>query len=210
VALARALARDPDVLLLDEPLSALDSHTRATVRGELHDLLAELGLPVILVTHDFEDAATLADRVGVMVDGRLLQLATPGELVAAPGDPFVARFTGANLVPGAASAAAGGLTEVVLDAGGTMWSTDAVSGRVALTVYPWEIALSRIVPEDSAVNHLRAPIARITSLGNRARVAVGPLVAEVTTASVDRLALREGEPVVASFKATAARLLPLA
>ncbi|HKY25638.1 MAG TPA: ABC transporter ATP-binding protein [Gaiella sp.] len=210
VALARALARDPDVLLLDEPLSALDSHTRATVRGELHDLLGELGLPVVLVTHDFEDAATLADRVGVMVDGRLLQVGTPGELVAAPGDPFVARFTGANLVPGAATSGAGSLTEVVLDAGGTMWSTDAVSGRVALTVYPWDIALSRTIPEDSAVNHLRAPIARITSLGNRARVAVGPLVAEVTTASVERLGLREGEPVVASFKATAARLLPLA
>jgi molybdate transport system ATP-binding protein len=210
VALARALARAPDVLLLDEPLSALDSHTRATVRGELHDLLAELGLPVILVTHDFEDAATLADRVGVVVDGRLLQVGTPSELVAAPRDPFVARFTGANLVPGAATPDPRGLTEVVLDAGGTMWSADTVSGRVALTVYPWEVALSRDVPDDSAVNHLRAPIARITPLGNRARVAVGPLVAEVTTASVERLALRVGEPVVASFKATAARLLPLA
>ena len=210
VALARALARDPDVLLLDEPLSALDSHTRATVRGELHDLLAELGLPVILVTHDFEDAATLADRVGVIVDGRMLQLGTPGELVAAPRDPFVARFTGANLVPGAAVPDPGGLTEIVLDAGGVMWSTDSVAGRVALTVYPWDVALSREVPDDSAVNHVRAPITRITPLGNRARVAVGPLVAEVTTASVERLALRVGEPVVASFKATAARLLPLA
>ena len=198
------------MLLLDEPLSALDSHTRATVRGELHDLLAELGLPVILVTHDFEDAATLADRVGVIVDGRLLQVGTPSELVAAPRDPFVARFTGANLVPGAAAPDPRGLTEVVLDAGGTMWSTDAVSGRVAVTVYPWDVSLSREVPDDSAVNHLRAPIARITPLGNRARVAVGPLVAEVTTASVERLALRVGEPVVASFKATAARLLPLA
>jgi molybdate transport system ATP-binding protein len=210
VALARALARNPDVLLLDEPLSALDSHTRATVRGELHDLLAELGLPVILVTHDFEDAATLADRVGVVVEGRVRQVGTPSELVAAPSDPFVARFTGANLVPGAATPDARGLTEVVLDVGGTMWSVDPVAGRVALTVYPWEVALSRNVPDDSAVNHLRAPIARITPLGNRARVAVGPLVAEVTTASVERLALRVGEPVVASFKATAARLLPLA
>jgi molybdate transport system ATP-binding protein len=210
VALARALARDPDVLLLDEPLAALDAHTRAAVRGELHELLAELGLPVILVTHDFEDAATLADRVGVVVDGRLLQIGTPSELVAAPRDPFVARFTGANLVPGAAVAARGGLTEVVLDAGGTMWSTDEGAGRVALTVYPWEIALSHDAPVDSAINHLRAPIARITPLGNRARVVVGPVVAEVTTASVERLALRVGDPVVASFKATAARLLPLA
>ena len=210
VAVARALARRPRALLLDEPLSALDSHTRAAVRGELRDLLATLGLPVILVTHDFEDAATLADRVGVLVDGGLRQLGTPAELMAAPVDPFVARFTGANLVPGVVLGEADGLTEVALDTGGTMWSSDILAGRVALTVYPWEVSLSHGVPDDSAVNHVRAPIGRITTLGNRARIAVGPLVAEVTTASVERLGLREGEPVVASFKATAARLLPLA
>jgi molybdate transport system ATP-binding protein len=210
VALARALARRPRVLLLDEPLSALDAHTRGSVRSELRGLLAGLGLPVVLVTHDFEDAATLADRVGVLVDGRLRQLGTAAELVAAPVDPFVARFTGANLVRGTTVGPNGGLTEVVLDGGGTMWSSDTLSGRVAVAVHPWEISLSRAVPEDSAVNHVRAPIASITTLGNRARVAVGPLVAEVTAASVDRLALREGEVVVATFKATAARLVPIA
>ena len=210
VAVARALARDPSVLLLDEPLSALDAHTRAGVRGELHDLLAGLGLPVIVVTHDFEDAATLADRVGAIVEGKLRQVGSAADLVAAPVDPFVATFTGANLVAGFAARGADGLTEVVLDTGGTVWSTDDAAGRVVLTVYPWEVALSLDEPHDSAVNHLRAPIARITALGNRARVAVGPLVAEVTTASVERLALREGQQVVASFKATAARLLPLA
>ena len=210
VALARALARDPQVLLLDEPLSALDAHTKTTVRAELHDLLSQLDIPVLLVTHDFEDAATLADRVGVLVDGRMRQVGTPAELVTAPVDPFVARFTGANLVPGTVLGESNGLTEVVLDTGGSMWSSDTLAGRVALSVYPWEVSLSRDVPADSAVNHLRAPISRITTLGNRARVAVGPRVAEVTTASVERLALREGEPVVASFKATAARLLPLA
>jgi len=210
VALARALARRPRVLLLDEPLSALDAHTRSTVRAELRELLAGLGLPVVLVTHDFEDAATLADRVGVLVEGRLLQLGTPAELVAAPVDPFVARFTGANLVRGTSTGPSGGLTEVVLDAGGTMWSTDALRGRVAIAVHPWEISLSRTAPDDSAVNHLRAPIASITSLGNRARIAVGPLVAEVTATSVERLGLREGDVVVASFKATAARLVPFA
>jgi len=210
VALARALARRPRVLLLDEPLSALDAHTRGAVRAELRELLAGLGLPVVLVTHDFEDAATLADRVGVLVEGSLLQLGTPAELVAAPVDPFVARFTGANLVRGTSTGTSGGLTEVVLDVGGTMWSTDAVRGRVAIAVHPWEISLSRTAPDDSAVNHLRAPIASITSLGNRARVAVGPLVAEVTASSVERLGLREGDVVVASFKATAARLVPFA
>ena len=112
VGLARALARDPAILLLDEPVSALDAHTRAGVRVELQELLGDLGLPALLVTHDFEDAAALADRVGVIVDGRVLQMGSPGELVEAPANPFVASFTGGNLMPGVARSAHGGLTEV--------------------------------------------------------------------------------------------------
>jgi molybdate transport system ATP-binding protein len=209
VALARALARGPAVLLLDEPLSALDAHTRGVVRAELADLLGELRLPTLLVTHDFEDAAALADRIGVLVEGRILQLAPAAELVAAPSDAFVASFTGANLVHGNARPGPDGLTEIVLDDGGIAWSSDQGSGRVAVAVYPWEIAVARAEPSDSAVNHVRGEIRSLVSLGNRVRVRVGPLTAEITAASAERLALREGEPVVASFKATAARLVPL-
>jgi molybdate transport system ATP-binding protein len=207
VALARALARDPGVLLLDEPLSALDAHTRRRVRGELRDVLGELGLPTLIVTHDFEDATSLADRVGVLVDGRLLQVGSPSELVAAPADAFVAGFTGANLLRGVASASSNGLTEVALDAGFTAYSVDEARGRVALAVYPWEVSVAREAADDSAVNHLRAPIASIVTLGNRARVRIGPVTAEVTTQSAERLGLHEGKVVVASFKATGARLL---
>jgi ABC-type sulfate/molybdate transport systems ATPase subunit len=196
-------------LLLDEPLSALDTHTRDAVRSELRELLGTLGLPTLLVTHDFEDAATLADRVGVLVEGRILQLDTAAALVGAPADPFVASFTGAALLPGVAVAGTAGLTEVTLDAGGTVLSTDAARGRVAVAVYPWEVSLSHAVPDDSAVNHLRAPILSLVSLGNRVRARVGPVTAEVTAASAERLGLREGNVVVATFKATAARLLPL-
>ena len=210
VALARALARRPDVLLLDEPLSALDTHTRRAVRAELHEFLRELRMPTLLVTHDFEDAATLADRVGVLVEGRVLQLGSPQDLVGSPSDPFVASFTGANLLQGIAAPGRNGLTEVTLDSGGQVWTTDSGSGRVAVAVYPWEVALARETPDDSAVNHLRAPVSSIVSLGNRVRVRVGPLTAEVTASSVERLALGEGEVVVASFKATGARLLPYA
>jgi ABC-type sulfate/molybdate transport systems ATPase subunit len=210
VALARALARDPGVLLLDEPLSALDAHTRAGVRAELQELLRDLGLPVLLVTHDFEDAAALADRVGVLVDGRLLQAAPPADLLATPADAFVASFTGANLLNGVAAPAPGGLTEVALDGGGVAHSVDAAAGRVALAVYPWEVSVAREQPDDSAVNHVRAPIVSLVRLGNRVRVRIGPLTAEITAASADRLALREGEVAVASFKASGARLLPRA
>jgi molybdate transport system ATP-binding protein len=210
VALARALARDPRVMLLDEPLSALDSRTRAAVRGELHQFLRETGLPTVLVTHDFEDAAALADRIGVVSDGRLLQVGTVEELLAAPADAFVAGFTGANLLSGNAERAGDGLTAVVLDQGGVMYTTEEGKGRVALAVYPWEVSLSHELPSDSTVNHLRASVLSVVSLGNRARVRIGPLVAEVTSASAERLALREGDAIVASFKATASRLLPLA
>jgi molybdate transport system ATP-binding protein len=209
VALARALAREPGVLLLDEPLSALDAHTKDSIRAELRDLLAGSGLPTLLVTHDFEDAAALADRVGVLVDGELRQIGSPGDLVAAPADPFIASFTGATLLHGVAVRGANGLTEVALDSGGSVWTTDSGSGRVAVALHPWDVSIARQAGDDSAVNDIRAPIASIVPLGNRVRIRVGPLVAEVSASSVDRLALREGETVVATFKATAARLLPL-
>jgi ABC-type sulfate/molybdate transport systems ATPase subunit len=207
VGLARALARDPGVLLLDEPMSALDTHTRAGVRAELRRTLDELDLPVLLVTHDFQDAAVLADRVGVLVGGRLLQVGTPGELVASPSDAFVASFTGANVLAGRARREANGLTAVTVDDGSVLFSVDEADGPVHVAVYPWEVSIAREAPDDSALNHVRGPIVSVVPVGNRARVQVGPLVGEVTTASVERLGLEEGDLVVASFKAAATRLV---
>ena len=208
VALARALARDPRVLLLDEPLSALDAHTKSTVRAELRALLRELRLPTLLVTHDFEDAAVLAERVGVIVDGKLVQIDTPQALVAAPASPFVASLTGANLLEGNARPH-GDLAEVVLDDGTTVYSTDAETGRVGIVIYPWEITVSQHPPADSALNHLRGAITSLVTVDNRVRVQIGLLTAETSRESAQRLDLAEGVEVVASFKATATRLLPL-
>ena len=208
-ALARAVARNPKALLLDEPLAALDAQTRAAVRGELRELLAGLELPTVLVTHDYEDAAALAGRVGVLVEGRIVQEGTPAELIAAPATPFVADFVGANLLLGNASARPDGLTDVTLDDGTRIVSADGARGRVGVVVYPWEVAVARALPEDSTLNHVRAPIASLVPVGNRVRVRVGPLTAEITAASGSRLELREGEPAVASFKATGTRLVPL-
>jgi molybdate transport system ATP-binding protein len=207
VGLARALARDPDVLLLDEPLSALDAHTRAGVRAELRAILERLYLPVLLVTHDFHDAAILADRVGVLVDGRLLQVGAPTELIAGPADAFVASFTGANVLAGHALPGPGGLTRVALGDGTVLYSVDEADGPVDVAVYPWEVAIARHPPDDSALNHIRGPITSLVHIGNRARIQVGPLVGEVTITSVERLELMQGEPVVASFKAAATRLV---
>jgi ABC-type sulfate/molybdate transport systems ATPase subunit len=211
VALARALARDPGVLLLDEPLSALDANTKATVRGELQELLHEFALPTIVVTHDFEDAAALADQVGVIVDGELRQLAPPNELVASPSDSFVASFTGANMLPGIAERREGGLTEVRLDSGERVYSTDDLAGRVGVVVYPWEVSVGRIEhTPDSALNVVSGEIRSVVEVGNRVRVRIGPLTAEVTEASAQRLELARGGSAVATFKATGTRLVPLA
>jgi molybdate transport system ATP-binding protein len=209
VALVRALARRPRLLLLDEPLAALDAHTRTTVRAELRDVLRTSGLPTLLVTHDFEDAASLADLVGVVVDGRLRQLASPSDLVARPADAFVGSLTGANLLRGFAGPSAAGLTELRLDRGGIIYSTDVLEGTGAAVVYPWDVTLARTAPDDSALNHVAAEVDSVSRIGNRVRVSVGPLTAEVTVESAERLAVREGERLVATWKATATRLVAL-
>jgi molybdate transport system ATP-binding protein len=207
VALARALARDPQVLLLDEPLSALDAHTKTTVRAELHDLLGGLDIPVLLVTHDFEDAAVLADQVSVIVGGGLRQTGTAGELVARPADSFVASFTGANLLHGRALGTRDGSTRISLGDGTLIATADRARGQVSVAVYPWDITVAATPPHDSALNVIHAPIRNITQLGNRVRLAVGPVSAEITAESLARLGLQLGRPVYASFKATGTRVV---
>jgi molybdenum ABC transporter ATP-binding protein len=209
VAIARALAREPKLLLLDEPLAALDVRTRARVRGELRGLLRRLGLPTLVVAHDFADAAGLGERIAILDRGRIVQEGTAAELIARPAGPFVAEFAGGNLLEGRAEPGPGDLTRVALHDGTTLVSTDAGAGPVGVVVYPWEIALARELPADSTQNHVRAPIESLVPVANRVRVRVGPLTAEVTAASAERLGLRAGETVVASFKATGTRLVPL-
>ena len=210
VALARALARDPSVLLLDEPLSALDAHTRAAVRAQLQDLLGELALPALIVTHDFGDAAALADRIGVVIDGRMRQLGTAAELVERPADAFVVSLTGGNLLTGTALPRRGGGSEVVLDTGGVVYSDDDASGRVGVAVYPWEIAVGEPADAgDGAPNAIVAPVSSLTPEGGRVRVRMGPLTAECDNDDVQRLGLRRGDPAMASFPPAHARLIGL-
>ncbi|HJQ49908.1 MAG TPA: ABC transporter ATP-binding protein [Gaiellaceae bacterium] len=210
VALARALSRDPAVLLLDEPLAALDAHTKAEVRHELAELLRELALPTLLVTHDYEDAAALADVVGVLVEGRLRQLGSPAELVARPQDAFVASFTGANLLRGHARTDEGTLTTIRLESGEDIYSADEAEGDVGVVVYPWEVSVARThtPAADSALNVVRGQVSSLVEVANRVRVRVGPVTAEVTAASAERLELANGGIAYATFKATGTRLVP--
>jgi ABC-type sulfate/molybdate transport systems ATPase subunit len=204
VALARALARDPQVLLLDEPLSALDAHTRAAVRGELQDVLGALALPTLLVTHDFRDAAALADRIGVIVDGRLRQEGTAAELVAHPADAFVASFTGGNLLPGRAD---GGL-EVALDAGGIVRAAEPASGRVGVAVYPWEVGIALEAPGDG-LNGLPGTVHGLAPEGSRVRLRIGEVVVERPAEEIERLGLGAGTTAWATFPPEAVRIVAL-
>jgi molybdate transport system ATP-binding protein len=207
VALARALARGPEILLLDEPLAALDAHTKIEVRLELQQLLASLEIPTLLVTHDFEDAAALADQVGVIVEGRLRQTGTPADLVSRPADPFVASFTGANLLHGERRVTGVGTTGIRLDDGTLVSTADDGEGALVLAVYPWDVTVSAARPGDSAMNVIAGSITAITELGNRARVTIGPLTAEITVDSLRRLGLEPGQHAYASFKATGTRVV---
>jgi molybdate transport system ATP-binding protein len=214
VALARALAREPKVLLLDEPLSALDARTRASAGRALAALLAEADVPALLVTHDFEEASLLADRVAVIDRGSIVQEGPAAELAAAPASAFVADFTGASVLYGEATAGADGLTTVALDGGGTVVSTDAAAGRVAASVFPWDVALEpeRSDRQGSAQNRVEASVTSVTRIGNRVRVGLEtpqPLVCEVTEPAVRELALESGARVAATWKATATRLTPV-
>ncbi|HEV3230592.1 MAG TPA: ABC transporter ATP-binding protein [Solirubrobacteraceae bacterium] len=214
VAVARALARRPEVLLLDEPLSALDARTRARAARELATILRGAGVPALLVTHDFHEAAVLGDDVAVIDRGRVVQRGNPAELAARPATAFVADFTGAVVLTGSAQPGPDGLTRVTLDGGGVISTTAAGAGPVAVSVFPWEIALEPLesVPVGSAQNRLDAEVLSVTPVGNRVRVglvAAQPLTAEVTEAAARGLRLRSGTRVVASWKATATRVVSL-
>jgi molybdate transport system ATP-binding protein len=212
VALARALAREPDVLLLDEPLSALDARTRASAVRELGALLRDADVPAVLVTHDFAEAAALGDRVAIVDAGRLLQEGTPSDLAAAPQSAFVADFTGAVVLTGTARGGPDGLTHVDLDGGGAVTSTDRADGPVAVSVYPWEIAIEPAgeAPHGSTQNRLAAEVLSVTVVGNRVRLGLAgpqPLAAEITRTSAEALGLRPGVRVTASWKAAATRVV---
>jgi ABC-type sulfate/molybdate transport systems ATPase subunit len=210
VALARAVASEPRILLLDEPLSALDAATKAEVAAEVATRLQGLGLPTILVSHDFADVVGLAHRVAVLQEGRIVQVGAPSELVEAPASAFVASLAGVNYFAGTARRR-DGLTEVTGDGWQRpLLSTDEASGPVGVVVYPWEISLGRQAPEGSALNVVTGVVRRIALIGNRARVSFEGrpgIVAEVTEESVRHLGLSPGVQIFASWKATATRLV---
>ena len=200
VALARALAPEPRLLLLDEPLAALDAGARALVRAELRRHLRAFSGCTVLVTHDPLDAMVLADRVVVVEHGRVVQTGPPAQVARAPRTAYVAGLVGLNLYRGVVRDG-----RAVLDGGGALQASGAADGPALLTFAPTAVSLHRSRPEGSARNAWPGRVTGVEHHGASVRVAVDaepPVLADVTTAAVAELDLVPGREVWASVKAT--------
>jgi len=217
VALARALAPDPRLLLLDEPLSALDAPTRDVLRGELRGLLEAAGVPAIVVTHDRAEALALGDRMLVLAGGAVRQVGPVHEVFSAPADVEVARTVGTeNVLPARIVAREGGLA--LVDAGG-LRLTGVDPGGSEPDAYACVRAEEVVLEEapghaSSALNRIAAAVASRSEEGPLVRIALDcagvRLVALVTRRSADALGLVPGKRVTAVVKAPAVRIIPRA
>jgi molybdate transport system ATP-binding protein len=202
VALARALAGQPALLLLDEPLSALDAGTRLDVQAELKRHLAEFGGPCVLVTHDPIEALVLASQIIVLEAGRIVQEGTPAQIARQPATDYVAKLVGLNLYAGHASGA-----QVALTAGGSFaTASHGLHGEVLVAVRPSAIVVSNQHPQpSSARNTWPARINGLTLLADRVRLDLEgqpSALVDVTPAAVAELSLSPGNQVWLTVKAT--------
>ena len=157
VAVARALASEPRLLLLDEPLSALDPSTRGHIAEQLAAAIAAAGVPALIVTHSYEEAVALASNAIVLESGHVTQRGPTAQLLREPRTAFIAQFAGLNYLEGAASG-----REVILDSGERIQLAEQASGRIAVLIAPWEITVHRDPAGDSsAQNNLTAPVASV-------------------------------------------------
>ena len=200
VALARALASDPRLLLLDEPLAALDVATRRQVRRDLRHQLSGFGGVRLLVTHDPVDAYALADRVAIVDGGSIVQTGTVAAITAHPRSRYVAELVGTNLIAGRLD------RSVLVTAGGVEVTVVAdFEGPAFAIVRPQSITLARVAADSSARNAFAGIVDDVDRIGDRVRVGVaGPLhlTAEITVGALESLGLRPGDEVTASLKAT--------
>jgi molybdate transport system ATP-binding protein len=208
VALARALAGQPALLLLDEPLSALDAGTRLDVQSELKRHLADFAGPCLLVTHDPLEALVLADQLIVLEGGRIVQEGTPAHIARQPATDYVAKLVGLNLYAGIASG-----SEVVLSGGGTFVVPDrGQHGDVLVAVRPSAVVVSTQQPRpSSARNTWAARVAGLSLLADRVRLDLEgqpSALVDVTPAAVAELSLDPGSQVWLSAKATDLEVYP--
>jgi molybdate transport system ATP-binding protein len=213
VALARAVVRQPRLLLLDEPLSALDTPTREQLRRELRQLLAELAVPAVLVTHDRVEALALGDTVIVLDRGRICQSGTVQEVFAHPGSLAVARITGVDTVqPARIVAVADGLATVAVGQTQLVALARGMgAGEGYITIRAEDVILEKGSAPSSARNRLTGLIRAIIREGPMVRITLDcgfPLAALITNQACLALELRLGDQVTALVKAPSIQLVP--
>ena len=200
VALARALATEPRLLLLDEPLAALDAGTRGDVRRDLRHHLATFDGVRLLVTHDPVDAYALADRVVILEHGSVVQTGTLADVAPRPRSRYIADLVGVNLLRGT-----GDDGTITTTTGGQIVLAEPVSGETFALIQPHSVALYTTPPEGSPRNVWAATVADVDRQADRVRVRLTgqiPLVAEITPTALDILTLQTGDRIWASVKAT--------
>jgi spermidine/putrescine transport system ATP-binding protein len=219
VALARALVNQPSVLLLDEPLGALDLKLRKQMQAELTRIQRQIGITFVYVTHDQEEALSMSDRIAVMDHGRVLQVGTPGEIYGEPADRFVMEFIGSpNVFPGRLERLHDGRAEVALDDGGRGGARPTAGLRagdtVALLVRPERTRLSTAPPRDRGPA-LTGHVTKIADLGfivhyfvrvSERQDALAYRLNDVEHGATERI--EEGQRVYLSWDAGDARLFP--
>jgi tungstate transport system ATP-binding protein len=215
VSLARAFALQPEVLMLDEPFSALDAPTRSRLLEDFQALLAATSITTLFITHDLDEALYLADQVAVLLEGRLRQSGSIQQVFSAPADPDVATFVGVETVIAGRVVASSEERLIVqinglrLEAVGEL----AVGREVMFCLRPEDVTLwlEEIPPPSSARNRLSGRIVRMTPQGPLARIVLDcgfPLVALITRASAQEMGLGEGQLATAAFKASVVHLIP--
>jgi spermidine/putrescine transport system ATP-binding protein len=194
VALARALINRPNVLLLDEPLGALDLKLRKRLQVELKRVQAEVGITFVYVTHDQEEALTMSDRIAVMNRGLIEQLGTPEELYERPRTRFVADFIGTtNLLTGSIESTDGSTALVRLGTGESClvaWAGSRVGEAVELSVRPEAVAL-RLAPDETGQAPISATVEQVAYLGG----SVQYIVRTAGGLSITALAPKTGERI---------------
>ncbi len=206
VALARALAVNPALLLLDEPLAALDARTRVDTRAELHQHLHGHPGATLIVTHDPLDAMMLADHLVVIEDGTIVQQGDAASITAQPRTDYIARLVGLNLYQGTATG-----TSVTLPGGFHLTTTQPLGGQVFVAFSPSAVSLYQQKPDGSPRNTWQATITGIHRHGDNLRIQLGgPIVtaADVTPAAAAHLHLNPGQHIWAAVKATETRAYP--
>ena len=206
VAMARALVTDPKLLLLDEPLAALDVSTKTDVRRLLRDVLRQSNAANVLVTHDLLDAVALGDRMVVIENGAIVQTGTPAEVTARPRSAYVADLTGVNLLRGTTQG-----TLLDIDGGGQLTHADPATGPTLAVIAPAAVSVSRQRPGPPQGNTWPGRISAVDLMGDRVRVRIEgkPVItAEVAPAAVDELKLDDGGELWATVSPAAITVYP--